>query len=1487
MDNARELSYDSLLREEKIKTDLLAEDRLKNDLLTIIKEGKNLTNGFVEVRPGIRIKAGREREFARLCDNYYEVAMNQNISNDTDTIAPVYESLTKLIEEETEEYYISKAADFVLETKGEVERFKNLVRSYNTVDNAYNLTIKNLNDLYLKRENTPEWQQKVDELNGEVRRLTENSSILTEQINVARKRVNESLIKYAEEQMKAIKDNFTSTTRDTDRAQTLDHSFVLANDQVEYDSLYRLVAILKQANKIDDFEKFVVVDDMMIVTEDQKDVLASSLPNIKLYGYIKTPEKKEANVAINTNNAFIKKIEEALRKLNEMAKKDEKIAFDVIEEEEKLGEILNILGKANVLNTKLKPIWGTAYVSVEDEQAFIQLANSSRLLRRLNPELAGDIARREENKELIEKLYAYLDDLADKVTKQKGVANLPIKSTNTIDDRAWVVNDRDEKEANRIIEIIKLLQKQEDDLIPTWGANINASYLAQFKRLANATIYFSGKVPEIPENEAEIDRVREQLRDLIARAKGVDPSLLATNGLVLANDYELYKLLEEKYGYLDAAKASDNLIPVDGVLVDNKYITKYQDVNRKITMILDAQKVAKNNEPIQNGATSSSETSSVSEEIDFSKNDEHINIHKENIKKFNAMSIHNEFEMEVFNLSNESIEILARAKSSKNVIDFNGWKFASEDDLERYKEVTERLNYLINKISALKAPIDLDKVLVPVGYFGSSLNNSMSSSESIDFSDNDNKIAELKAELAKLSAKSSHNELERKMFDLLSEQIELLENAKKSTSVVGERLKFVSGEDKDKYLEAALNLEEVIKKLNEPIESNKKKVTSTTSGSASDGKDTGFSLNDAKIAEIKEEMAKLESNLNDDELAQKIYSLLATQLEVLEKAKTSDTVIDMNGLKFASEEDKEIYLAAQINLDEILEELNANDGKKKKGSLRKKIVAMRDFLGGKLNNLGNKIHDSKVSSFLRERKAIIKMLVAVGLGLTAVSLIFPQLVPTIIFANSCNAAATPALSGVFNGISSFIAPLAGISFVPGAGAVNLGVSANLAGVALANALGKLGIVGVGGFMSYKGIKSLYIDKINAGKPVPEIEKDSKIKEAKQKILELVEKLRKQWQKIMVDIHTKLEDGLSKIAEKKSEILDKAHKSENDEEIQEHVVEEASTILDPKAGVLDNKPKQDETSKKEMTQEEKIALGEKIKQASREANEKAQLEQAKKLSEEEGIELEEALKRIRQRASEIKFAGPRPGIREPKLDTASDTTRTSDGKISIEEKYKDLIIGSDYADEIPSEASLEKARKVQADEIEEERAASEGVLTAGENDQLVQEKIVGALDDLGRLQDAGFELSDGVVDEVLQRNLSGGSTPKQVVEVPSPEEVINQLGSQESAEPEFLDVQPEVPNQGVKTAHVLNLLKPSDSQNTGEVLGTIVSGTTDTSESHDNDEILKQIADKESQAKQLQDILDKTQSANLKIAYQNAINTLNKEIEELRSQMRGR
>lgn len=1338
-------------------------ERVETDLLTIIKEGQNLAEGYVEVRPGIRVKAGREREFERLCDNYYELEFNQRIENNTDTVTPVYESLIKLIETENEEFYISKAADYVSETKSEVERFKNLVRSYNTVDNAYKLTVKNLNDLYLKRESTTEWQNRVTELNNEVARLTENTAILTEQINIARRNVNTTLIKYVEEQMKTIRDNFTSTTRDTDRAQTLDHNFVLANDQLEYDSLYRLSLLLKHANEIEDFDKFVVLDDAMIVTEEQRDILTSTvLPNIKLYGYIKAPEKKPVNVTRNTNNTFIEEIEKALAKLDEMSKKDA-TASDVIEEKEKLLAILGILRKANTGRGEAKPIWNKAYVDVEDQPTFIQIANSSRLLRRLNPELAGDINRREENAELINKLYAYLDDMADKVRGYKGVANLPIKSTNTIGDRAWVVNERDEKEANRIIEIIKLLQKQEDDLIPVWGANVNASYMAQFKRLANATVYFSGKIPEITENEAEIEKVREQLRDLIARAKGADKSLLATNGLVLASEYELYKLLEEKFGYLDAAKASDNLVPIDGVLIDDRYIVKYQGVNQKITMLLNAQTEVKKDEPVQGSSTPisgiPSETTSTNEKIDFSKNNRNIEVLKGYLKTLNAILSLNELEKELFDLASECIEILARAKSSKKVIDVNGWKFAGDDDKERFAVISDRIHEVIDILNKAESnsykPIDLDKALVPVGYFGSSISSSTSSTESIDFSDNDKKIAELKAELAKLSAKSSHNELERKMFDLLSEQIELLENAKKSTTVVGDRLKFANESDKDKYLESALDLEGVIKKLNEPTESNKKKTTSETENTPTfEEGDIDFSINDAKIAELREEMAKLEPTRKKDELAGTIYELLRKQIAILENAKDSEKVIDMQGLKFASAEDQIEYLTAQSSLDDILEDLNKNDNNdndKKKGKFRKKIIAIRDHIGEKLGGF-------RVGEFIVKHKDFIRLLAVIGIGTIAVSYFLPQIISAVVFSCHCNAAAMPWAAPFFNGV---------VTALDSAGKVSkIGVSASQAGPAFVRAIAKLGMVSLGGYGALKGVSM--INNLGNEEQLSDSEKRSII----QKLTDLIEELKKQIQRGMVNIYISSEEFLSRFGKKKDE--------ETVDEVQEQIGDEVLAISDGKDGVSDNVPNIISTS-------------------------------------------------------------------------SSETPESEMTEQQTEELKKRKALGEEIIKKQTAAKEALKKREAERIAMEEERDA--------EQKRLIEENAI--------------ITTNGSVSVT-----SSSEIP--VVEVPSTDEVISHLGENGTEDPELLDVKPtDAPTSGVKTPHVLNLLNTGNTQNTQDVIEKIVN------EGPNVEEIEAQIAAKENEILTFQGMLERTTSNELKIAYQNHIDTLNKEIEALREQARGR
>jgi len=655
---------------EEVKT------RLETDLLAIIKEGQNLKEGeYVEIIPGVRVKEGREREFARLCDNYYEMEFNQIIDNDTDTITPVYEKLVKLVETETEDYYISKASDFVLEVKNEVERFKNLTKSFNTVDNAYKLTVRELNDLYLKRENTPSWQQKVDELNGEVRRLTENSAIITEQILAARKNVNETLIKYAEEQMEDLRQSFLNTSKDADKAPTDDHNFVLAKDVLEYNSLYRLVLILKQANKVDDIEKLVCLDDVMMVTEDQKNVLTSTiLPNIKLYEYIKAPEKKEINKKeVNKNfleDIFesvmvLKNYEEKYEKKNEkLADTNPEMAKKIVDERNRLAEIAAIIRRANASGQELVPVWDRVYVLGADKNRLIKLLNESERLYMFSP----NYSLAQENERLIEELYSYLDAMANKVINYKGVANLPIKSTNTVDDRAWVVIKEDEEEANRIVEIINLLKKQTGNLIPVWGiANVNGNDVPKVKRLMNSTKFFSSSIPNIKENQEEIKKVHDELTNLIKKAKESKDEKLASNGLVLESDLELYKLLEEKYKYLEDAKASSNLVPVDGAMIDEEYAPKYHEINEKIKAL------------------------TTKGEVDLSANDKEIARLEARLNELNAKQNRTENDLKEMNLLKEQINILNEAKELKDeeLEDVNGVKVASGDKEEYIRTLVE------------------------------------------------------------------------------------------------------------------------------------------------------------------------------------------------------------------------------------------------------------------------------------------------------------------------------------------------------------------------------------------------------------------------------------------------------------------------------------------------------------------------------------------------------------------------------------------------------------------------------------------------------------------------------------------------------------------------------------------------------------------------------------------------------------------------------
>ena len=97
-----------------------------------------------------------------------------------------------------------------------------------------------------------------------------------------------------------------------------------------------------------------------------------------------------------------------------------------------------------------------------------------------------------------------------------------------------------------------------------------------------------------------------------------------------------------------------------------------------------------------------------------------------------------------------------------------------------------------------------------------------------------------------------------------------------------------------------------------------------------------------------------------------------------------------------------------------------------------------------------------------------KKLALIGVSSFVVLYTLSTLAPTIVYANSCLAMANPALSGVLGGINSTIINTLGLTL----GELNLNVAASQAFVALATALGKVGIIGIGTVGAVKGIKGL-------------------------------------------------------------------------------------------------------------------------------------------------------------------------------------------------------------------------------------------------------------------------------------------------------------------------------------------------------------------------------------------------------------------------------
>ena len=218
---------------------------------------------------------------------------------------------------------------------------------------------------------------------------------------------------------------------------------------------------------------------------------------------------------------------------------------------------------------------GIANVKAEDRNKFEELIQNTKFFNGINP----DSKKLEENQKLIKELRKYLISLEQKLNKYNGIANIPSRKTNN----DTIVLKEDEFEYNTILKIISLLESSNSKLVGVWNIGfVSYDKVPKFKKLLNATKYFGDSIPTITENDEEIKKIKLELAEMISKAKNTENAVLASNGLVLDSDLERYKLLEEKYKYLEAAKASDDLVEINGVKIDGKYVARYQEINNRL-----------------------------------------------------------------------------------------------------------------------------------------------------------------------------------------------------------------------------------------------------------------------------------------------------------------------------------------------------------------------------------------------------------------------------------------------------------------------------------------------------------------------------------------------------------------------------------------------------------------------------------------------------------------------------------------------------------------------------------------------------------------------------------------------------------------------------------------------------------------------------------------------------------------------------------------
>lgn len=583
----------------------------------------------------VQVKKGKAREFDNLAALYYSLVEHPLSDEDytkVDYAAYVFDLLknkpktnspqaSKL---EKEPIPINESIQNLMDSNSRyIKKLSNLQKSYNIINTRYEaLTYQKNRLIKMNLVNEVSWQFSMNDILEDLQKYGESKDYLIKDIAKVASEINNKLAELITKQMQNIEASPES-------------DFLALNGKIipnaaseEYHALLSLLKMCQQELKTGDIS---IINKIMCVASSDVTLVEDLFMKTNLFAH--QMMKKNNEIVMNE----IKKEQLRLvRRRRGESKPSQNIenngkTYRVLDSDApeylNLLAIYELLEKANNSKGKKAKV-GAMYVLDSDANTLINLMKETKYYKDLKVKkervktppaprksqknstskktaVKKDLDSKQAtvkidtNNQTVKLLEEKIDNLATQISTYKGTTNLPIAVTNPVlstaasnqnGNKIWAVPIGCLPQCNYLVEAINILNRANGTKLTNIGTlgYVNIEDKKRFQDLISATNGLDGLFPANKENEKKQAEILRQVTALIAKAKQIqknDPAAKINPIVkVLEEDLPTYNRLKAQYQLLENARFSNNVIPVNGALIDKNDVDQYIQLDNSISI---------------------------------------------------------------------------------------------------------------------------------------------------------------------------------------------------------------------------------------------------------------------------------------------------------------------------------------------------------------------------------------------------------------------------------------------------------------------------------------------------------------------------------------------------------------------------------------------------------------------------------------------------------------------------------------------------------------------------------------------------------------------------------------------------------------------------------------------------------------------------------------------------------------------------------------